>query len=509
MRVLVSWEEYVATKEIEWNVATFMFPKMEIEKSGKFQVVVDLNTDEDAPAGTIVTFDGSFDDSVFDWAKYTDSNKSDVEADEISWVISFATKLTVQAWKASFTNSLTKAVEFKDNDVATKTVFDGTYTAKKSDVNLTDFMVETALDEIPEGVTATFYLYIDWKEVADARLRWTTLSASDSISKVSVKAGESVKVRIDAEVSAKKVLDSANADIDDDDDKVSSLELGKFAITLNGEDDNNNPITTTPKNTVLLKVVTAGSLKIGDASAARAKDVLVRWTEAKLAQFTVKPSNWASDVEFDSFTFAGTYGDDDDYVAEDLVVTLGNNTELECYDDNGAITCDANETLSAEWATITIALNDSEKATWTVTIDVAALNGTELTSHKTFEKRFLDAVVRVEKQEFKKATTVFTLSVELADDVDEDPVGLTLYACAADSVTPSDEVVYENATLQLEDGKTITITNGSTAALVCWVEYGNEDPITKLNEEDYFKKIPTTYVDGKTSSDDLMVANVD
>jgi hypothetical protein len=39
--------------------------------------------------------------------------------------------LTIQAARASLTNSLTKAVEFRNNEVNRKVVFEGEYTAKK------------------------------------------------------------------------------------------------------------------------------------------------------------------------------------------------------------------------------------------------------------------------------------------------------------------------------------------------------------------------------------------
>ena len=179
MRLLIAGEEYVAAKTGSQAAWTFTFPDFEIEESGKVQVVLDLA--EDAQPQAVITFDGSFDDEVFSGAEYTESSSSKVQPDEITGIIGFATKLTVQAGKASFTNSLTKAAEFLDNDVTTKTVFDGVYTAKKNDVNLTDFVVK-AEKALPAGVSATFYLYIDGKEVADTRIKAEGTGGNDSIS---------------------------------------------------------------------------------------------------------------------------------------------------------------------------------------------------------------------------------------------------------------------------------------------------------------------------------------
>ena len=55
------------------------------------------------------------------------------------------------------------------------------YTAKKNDVNLTDFVVK-AEKALPAGVSATFYLYIDGKEVADTRIKAEGTGGNDSIS---------------------------------------------------------------------------------------------------------------------------------------------------------------------------------------------------------------------------------------------------------------------------------------------------------------------------------------
>ena len=199
MRLLIAGEEYVAkkTRTNATNVAVFAFSWIELEKSGKVRVEVDINTDEDAPAGVYVEFEWAFDDAVFSGAKYTD--KEEVSLDEVSGVISVSKKLTVQAWKASFTNSLTKAVEFLTNDTDTKTVFDGTYTAKKADVNLREFYAEALTGTFPTNVTATLYLYVDGKEVADVRIKNGATTWTDQISKVTIAAGESATIRVDAE----------------------------------------------------------------------------------------------------------------------------------------------------------------------------------------------------------------------------------------------------------------------------------------------------------------------
>jgi hypothetical protein len=147
MHLVVAGEEYDATPGTDKaqctagateasTPVTFTFENIEIEKSGKFQITVDI--DSDAKQGATVTFSPSFNSSIFNAdsgiyknnARYVDA-KEYVKASDVAGSISFATKLTVQAAKASLENSLTKAVEFVKDQTNRKVVFDGTYTAKK------------------------------------------------------------------------------------------------------------------------------------------------------------------------------------------------------------------------------------------------------------------------------------------------------------------------------------------------------------------------------------------
>jgi hypothetical protein len=117
-------------------------------------------------------------------------------------------------------NSLTKEVEFANNDSNRKVVFDGTYTAKKGDVKLNEFIVAstytTTTDQVKLNALGanlpknkvTFYVFVDGNEVADAKLACTkdtnndvtACTAGDTFDNILVKAGESVKVKVEAEV---------------------------------------------------------------------------------------------------------------------------------------------------------------------------------------------------------------------------------------------------------------------------------------------------------------------
>ena len=258
--------------------------------------------------------------------------------------------------------------------------------------------------------------------------------------------------------------------------------------------------------TVNLSVVTTETLKITETSATNTNDVLLRGSEAKLAQFIVKPSNSANSARFDSFVFWGTYSGSTTsgaYDVDALEVTLGSN-ELECYaTGTDQIMCDVNEDITSAGATITIKLTDASNAEGLVEIEVTELNETPLTTPKTFEKEFLDIVVRVVKQEIKKATTVYTLSVEIADDYDFEP----------NYISFEGDVAFVEESWVFGDEATITLPNGVGADLISEVVYKDSNGVTyTINKgylKDYFKNIPTTYLDGKSWTEDLMVANAD
>ena len=77
-------------------------------------------------------------------------------------------------------------------------VFDGTYTAKKANINLNKFYMSGA--DNPNNVQVTYYLYIEGKEVASVDAYG--IGAEETFNDIVVKAGESVKVRVVAEVEA-------------------------------------------------------------------------------------------------------------------------------------------------------------------------------------------------------------------------------------------------------------------------------------------------------------------
>jgi hypothetical protein len=114
--------------------------------------------------------------------------------------------LKVTAAKASLENTKTKAEEFKkEKTTSDVVVFEGTYTAKKQDLTLTDVYYTPSKALQNEDDSVTLNLYVDGKLVSSTDIDSdddADVAINDSITRVKVPAGESVKVVVKADVYA-------------------------------------------------------------------------------------------------------------------------------------------------------------------------------------------------------------------------------------------------------------------------------------------------------------------
>ena len=298
LRLVVDGEEFDAKCEKGSTNTTCTFnKKFTIEKDGKLQIVVDIN--DDATPDSTVEFQiagkslfgktsiGTTDGYV-NGLTYEDSKDKVLAADFVGSVTLYNLKVT--AAKASLENTLTKAQEFKENKTTSDvTVFEGTYKAKKQDITLTDVYYTPGKALQDEDDSVTLKLYIDGKLVSSTDIDSTdgTNEINDSVTRVKVAAGESVKVEVKADVYA-----------------VSTGNTYSYKVELRGEDADGNDAGKGSDYTVDMKFVSQGSADVEAISNSthKQKDVLLRASNLPIAAFKVSASNGTVDFETMKFT---------------------------------------------------------------------------------------------------------------------------------------------------------------------------------------------------------------
>ena len=446
MRLLVAGDEYEGRRN--WN--DFEFNNVEIEKSGKIEILVDIK--DTATEGNTATF------AIDGWADFyyvagKPANKIDVSGSLVP-----ATKLTIQAARASLTKDISKAVEFKLNEVNRKVVFEGTYTAKKGDVRLNSFLVEG--DAALAGTNPiTFYLSIDGEEVADARYTYGLDEAFDTFSNVKIAANEWVKIVVEAEVNAKALEN-----------------LKTFKVTLAWEDVNGNDAGEAFKNTVNMEVVESASINL--YAGATRNTVLLKASDSVLAEFTVKPSNTSSEVDFDKliFTLPGITPDD---------VTVTVDGIVEETTDAPNFKYEPNVTLAKEGVVVKVVLNDEDKAVGTLTLTVTDLNADNAVN-RAFNKRFEKALVYLKSQTNQGDYTSYKLAVDKYED-DAEVKNLELFTDTA--CDPANKLQIDGLGAKLHDGDTFMINNKAVTETIKCIKY-QVDAVISINAgtySDYFK----------------------
>ena len=426
MRLQVAGDEYDG-KEATAGNGTWTFKNVEIEKAGKVRILVDITDKTQLNSKNVEWQSFTFTIAWWDQFHYTEGKVNDKV--DIAGSIS-PSKLTIQAAKASLTNSLTKAVEYKNNESNRKVVFDWVYTAKKGDVKLNEFKltansssIATALSQTATDAAlwhnnkVTFYVFIDGDEVADAKLALDTASskyiASTTFSDTLIEAGKTAKIVIEAEIDAK------NTDATDGTPAFSSLSLGTYKLELQGEDNNGNTAWYADKNTVELKIVETWTASVD--SAYNKSTVLKKENDAKLAEFVVKPANGASELDLDSIKF-------NLYVNDTLVDTPSNREVTLSIDDtnedrvnpSGTITTSNQwyvfqpvKTIDSKWVVIKVTLDDEFAGV--VELKDLAINGKAFTS-RTFKKSFEDAIVQISSIRDMKWSTELKFKVDKESD---------------------------------------------------------------------------------------------
>ena len=412
LKFVINDDEYEGKPDNKNAPTKFSFTNVEIEKSGKAQFLVGIFDKDDVKWS--VSF-SAFNKEAFNGAKYSDANEP-VQTADVAGSISFS-KVTIQASKWALENNISKDVEFIIDSTTRKTVFDGTYTAKKGDVNLNSFYIDGTQPANDKNVV-TFYVSIDGEEVGDTDQLGS--GNNENFSDVLVEAGKSVKVKVEAEVEA-----------------YTSGVNYEYTLVLAGEDKNGNDAGEASDTLVKFKTKESGSVKV-EATTSK-NTVLLKARNQNIAEFTVKPSNSSDDdLTLDSLkiSFSGAA-----ITADDIRVKV-DGTE---YDATSGLVYEPNENIPTAGLKVQVILKN--EFTGDVEMKLESINGKA--QSRTFSKRYEEALVYIENQEDKWGTTIFTIAVDTAES-DTTVADLMLYV--------GSEVVYTGSS-DITDNETIEVAN--------------------------------------------------
>jgi len=424
IRLVVNGEEYDGTRDAANK--KFTFKGVEIEKSGKVEVRVDLKSSDELGAISAITFAESLNSASFINFKY-DETSEPIDSDRISGSLSVS-NVRIQAAKANLKNNNTKKVELVIGETNRKTIFEGTYEAKKWAVTLKNFEVtSTAPLAINAGSTKmpTFYVTIDNEEYDANWLANNCKDASNNaiacakwdIDDIEVADGKSVNVKVEIEYTP---ADAANGG------------YNTFNIALEWEDEDNNEAGKADEDTVRVEVVKQGTIDVTDSSAK--KTVLLR-SDRTVAEFRIKPSKSSDDeIILNTFKFRWLNGaiktataatdeewlkiniDGDDYTttSNPKIVADGNDWKIE----------NIGTSIPAEWLVVKVSLkSEYETATKRMFI-VSEINGKAINSE--FTKYYVPAKLKITQNNAKgKDTTTYT--AELDNDTSLTVAALKLY----------------------------------------------------------------------------------
>jgi len=460
----------------------FTFSNVDIEKSGKVTVKVDVK-DMSEFNNQKVSF-STLNADAFSSLAYDEVRNSDAKSQIAGFVTLY--NLTVQPAKSALKNNLSKEVEFIKSETTSKVVFDGTYTAKNGTVSITDWKV-TPNTSATAAWKVTFYLSIDGEEVDDMVIGNTAVSGS--FSNFRIEELESVPVVVTAEVEG-----------------TTTGSFGTYRIEFVGEDENGNSAGSAKANTIALKVVEKASISV---SASASRTLLRKAAGETIAQFTIKPSKGDS-ADLEQLSFALNFGtalDLEDLLDEyDVTVTIGDNSEEEYVDlvlgDNtttkAEFSATPNITIPSAGKVVKVTL-DREVA-WVVTLNSLEINSVEQPS-RTFVKRFEDAIVRVVSQNGKDSDfTKYEISVDADSDVEVSNLKFYINSGATCTGTSADAVdtakCAEVASLvNVNDGDTLEADNGSSTQSITAMYYEYQPAggtlqkvlVLKSKYEDFFK----------------------
>ena len=474
VKLVIDGDDYEATKKNGWKVS-----KIVIEEDATIEVKVDVAND--AVTGHTVKFSIGNGNAIFSTASLSWLVKYDTNGDVVEDMLGSisVSALKVQEAKGSLTNNskVTKQQFTVRETSDPKTIFDGTFTAKKQDTRLNNVKIIKSTGDLAADDSVTFHVYIDGDEVAT--FDW----ADDAdFSEIVVEAGKSVSVKVDAVVYAS-----------------TGLETLQYKLQLKWYDNNDNDITTSAVNMIKMSFVDAESITVTTNSAMRTKDVILTDSDQEIAAFIVKPGNKSSKATVSELRF-----DVSDYTADDASFDASTANA----DDYFEVKFGKNDTLDVEFDTAgnLVAEDINKEIEWETTIsiiykkDLVAKKDYDLeltyanealgTSSRTFSRYAVDALVRVASQAWEKTSfTKYTFDIEYSANIDSETIE-SLQITYADGLTGK---VWNNVV----EGETYTTTNvddASDAVKISYTAGGTGYDIEYKDYPDYFKVAGNEYV---------------
>jgi hypothetical protein len=258
--LVINGDEYEATAAKSW-----VLPEITIDEDSDVKILVDVDSaanllDEVSfQIGDASELQNIINGKALKNAKY-DSKTADVE--DFVGTISIST-LKIQEAKGSLKNDISsnkKDVTIEQSEPGVE-LFKGSFTAKKQTAHLNNAEIKLTAGELKAYDSITFHVYIDGDEVAtiDVDGPQTTWTDDKDFSEVVVDAGKSVDVRVEADVYASEIT-------------TNNIQ---FKLVLNGEDDNNNDITTSAVNFAKLAFVEAEGITVGTKSVMNQDDLIL------------------------------------------------------------------------------------------------------------------------------------------------------------------------------------------------------------------------------------------
>ena len=413
MTIKVAGETYDAS--VTSDKSKFTFKNVVIEKSGEFELNVDIVDEEDASGKEVTVKLGTsttIGKTLFNTnnGRYESSRKY-VDPSDVSGFITIS-KVKVQESKWSLTNSKTNKVEVSINESEDVVIFDGTYTAKKWAVNLDNVKIEKTKGDAGSNPDVSFVVEIDGKQVAE-------FDGEDDVDLddvVAVEAGKSVSVKVTATVLS----------------ETESTEDFEYKVTLSGKDEKWNDAGTASKVTAKIAFVPADSIVVSNGAAAKKQDVVLAGSNQELAKFVVEPDNKASSATIDDMVFDVTSlyellakqseGTDvskwdadslfevkvGNNIADDMVFS-GDDSKLEL------VVKDFDAKISWETSATLTYLESLTAADDAYVVILTSVNNEDQTN-KEFKRKAVDALVKVATQTKRDGDTEYTFTIEYSDD---------------------------------------------------------------------------------------------